>query len=104
MSDDEALYELVSLGTRYSALITAFSRRLQARGREVNALNEKITSLQQHLHVNNMKMASMKREIKELKSLMSSAYRLPSPLDLNDMRTFEEQERLKSEVESLKFL
>ena len=104
MTDEEAMYELVNLGTRYSSFITVFSRRLQARARDVNSLQERIYSLQLHLHESNMKMIAMKQENKDLKSLLGSYQRLPNPLDRNDMQTFEEQERLKNEVKSLKFL
>ena len=45
-SDSDAIYDLVSLGTRYSSSIVAFSQRLQAKNHEVEKLKEQIVVLQ----------------------------------------------------------
>ena len=103
-SDNEAIYELVSLGTRYSSSIVAFSQRLQSRTCGVDNLHENIAILQRLLLESNMKIESIKQENRNLKSLLKSSFRLPTPLDRDAMQILEEQERLKNEAKCLKFL
>ena len=103
-SENELIYELVSLGTRYSSAIVAYSQRLQSRTGGVDKLHESISLLQRLLMESNMKIEAVKRENRDLKSLLNSSFRVATPLNRRGMQIFEEQERLKIEAKSLKFL
>ena len=103
-SENELIYELVSLGTRYSSAIVAYSQRLQSRTGGVDKLHESISLLQRLLMESNMKIEAVKRENRDLKSLLNSSFRMATPLDMRGMQIFEEQEHLKIEAKSLKFL
>ena len=52
----------------------------------------------------NMKIEALKRENRDLKSLLNSSFRVATPLDRKGMQIFEEQERLSNEAKSLKFM
>lgn len=54
--DYDAIYELMSLGTRYLSFIIAFFWQLQCRTREVEKFNEKIYELQRFVHESNKKI------------------------------------------------
>ncbi|KAG6692376.1 hypothetical protein I3842_10G111900 [Carya illinoinensis] len=79
-------------------------KRLQSRTGGVDKFQEKISILQRLLMESNMKIEAVKRESRDLKSLLNFSFRVVTPLDRKDMQIFEEQERLKIEAKSLKFL
>ena len=87
-TDEEAMYELMSLGTQYSASIVSFSDRLQSKARTKDKLIEENKVLQRLLVESNRKIKELKQQNKDLKSLLSSSIRLPNPLDKDDMMFF----------------
>ena len=103
-SDSDAIYDLVSLGTRYSSSIVAFSQRLQAKNHEVEKLKEQIVVLQRIVQESHTREGIIRQKNKQLKSLLDSSFRLPVPMDKNDMILYEENERLKHEAKNLKFM
>ena len=103
-SDQDAIYELVSLGTQYSSSIVSFSDRLQSKTRTKEKLIEEIDVLQRLLLESNRKIVELKQQNKDLISLLTSSVRLPNPLDKDCMRIYEEQKHLNDEAKSLKFL
>ena len=103
-SDEDAIYELVNLGTQYSSSIVSFSDRLQSKARTKDKLIEENEVLQRLLFESNRKIKELKQQNKDLKSLLSSSIRLPNPLDKDDMVFFEKQKQLNDEAKRLKFL
>ncbi|KAG7945153.1 hypothetical protein I3843_15G138400 [Carya illinoinensis] len=103
-SDSDAIYDLVSLGTRYSSSIVAFSQWLQAKNHEVEKLKEQIVVLQRIVQESHTREGIIRQKNKQLKSLLDSSFRLPVPMDKNDMILYEENERLKHEAKNLKFM
>jgi len=103
-SDQDAMYELVSLGTQYSEAVVAFSERVQSRSRGKEKLLEEIEGLQRTMLEANRKIVELKQQNKALHSLLTSAVRLPNPLDKEDTWTDEMLKQLKEEARCLKFL
>ena len=87
-TDEEAMYELMSLGTQYSASIVSFSDRLQSKARTKDKLIEENEVLQRLLFESNRKIKELKQQNKDLKSLLTSTIRLPNLLDKDDMIFF----------------
>ena len=102
--DSDAIYDLVSLGTRYSSSIVAFSQRLQVKNHEVEKLKEQIVVLQRIVQESHTREGILRQKNKKLKSLLDSSFRLPVPMDRDDMILYEENERLKHEAKNLKFM
>ncbi|GHB32928.1 hypothetical protein GCM10010392_69050 [Streptomyces clavifer] len=103
-SDQDAMYELVSLGTQYSEAVVAFSERVQSRSRGKEKLLEEIDGLQMCMRKSNREIVELKQQNKALQSLLTSAVRLPNPLDKDDTMTEEKLKQLKEEARLLKFL
>ena len=103
-SDEDALLEVVSLGTQYSSAVVAFSSRLQTKTRGKKQLFAEIDLLHQRLLESNRKVVELKQQNKDLKSLLSASVRLPNPLNRGDMLTYERVKHLKEEARQLKFL
>lgn len=59
-SDREAVYELVTLGTRYSSSVVGFSNRLQSKNRQIEELNEKVSVLQRLVQESDKKITDLK--------------------------------------------
>jgi len=103
-SDEDAVYELVTLGTQYSSAVCAFSGWLQTKTRGNKQLFAEIDVLHQRLREANRKVDELKQQNKDLKSLLSASVRLPNPLNRGDMLTYERLKHLKEEARQLKFL
>ncbi|KAG7970408.1 hypothetical protein I3843_07G083100 [Carya illinoinensis] len=103
-SDSDAIYDLVSLGTRYSSSIVAFSQRVQAKNHEVERLKEQIVVLQRIVQESHIREGIERQKNKQLKSLLDSSFRLPVPMAKDDLMLYEEHERLKHEAKNLKFM
>ena len=103
-TDEDAIYELVSLGTHYSSSIVSFSDRLWSRTRTTEKFIEEINELQRLLLECNRKIVDLKQESKDLKSLLTASVRMPNPLDKDNMLFYEKQKQLRDEAKSLKFL
>ena len=80
-SEQDAIYELVTLGTQYSAALVQYSDRLQFRNRGKEHLIEEIDALQRLIVESNGKILELKQQNKDLKSLLTASVRLPNPLD-----------------------
>ena len=103
-SDSDAIYDLVSLGTRYSSSIVAFSQRVQAKNQEVERLKEQIVVLQRISQESHIREGIERQKNKQLKSLLDSSFRLPAPMAKDDLILYEEHERRKLEAKNLKFM
>ncbi|GGZ92406.1 hypothetical protein [Streptomyces plicatus] len=103
-SDEEAIDELVSLGTLYASAITSFSARLQSKTRKIEELNGKVEELYRLNVESKRRIAELEQQKKSLKTLLTASVRLPNPLDKEDMMMYEELKHLNEEARSLKFL
>ena len=103
-SDQDAMYELVNLGTQYSEAVVSFSERLQSKNRGKEKLIEEIEGLQRLIRESNREILELKQQNKDLKTLLSASVRLPNPLNRGDMLTYERLKHLKEEARQLKFL